>query len=166
MPEALLIRHAKSDWDAGAESDRLRPLSRRGVAAAETMGRVLRLARRVPEVVFTSPAERARSTAEIAAYSGDWDAEIREVDALYGGGPSEVLSLLLTAGGYDRVAVVGHEPTWSTTVALLIGGGEVRMPTAAVAAIEIPTWSVVSPGAGRLVWLLTPRLFTDGDLAV
>ena len=162
MPEILLMRHAKSDWDASFGDDRDRPLNRRGINSARAMGRALRRSRRVPDAVLTSPAVRARRTAEIAADAGDWETPIEVVDSLYGGGVSTVIAAIAAAGS-DRVMAVGHEPTWSATVAALIGGGRVRMATGTVAAIEVPSMARLQPGSGRLLWMLTPRLFTDGD---
>jgi hypothetical protein len=45
---------------------------------------------------------------------------------------------------------------------MLIGGGDVRMPTAAIAGFEalVATWDAIGPGTCRLRWLLPPRLFT------
>jgi phosphohistidine phosphatase len=127
------------------------------------MGRALRLAHRVPDLVLTSPAARATATVDMAAEAGEWDARVETIEEFYGGGPGHVIDVLRGVEDVERVAVVGHEPSWSGLVSLLIGGGAVRMPTAAVAALEVPVWHGVAPGSGRLVWLLVPRLFTDGD---
>jgi phosphohistidine phosphatase SixA len=55
--------------------------------------------------------------------------------------------------------VVGHEPTWSIAVGALTGGSDVRMPTAAAAAIEFDgAWSRVGVDNGLLLWLVNPRL--------
>ena len=43
MKRLIILRHGKSDWNAGAASDHARPLNRRGTGAAVTMGRVLTL---------------------------------------------------------------------------------------------------------------------------
>jgi len=45
-------------------------------------------------------------------------------------------------------------------VSLLIGGGLVRMPTAALARIDllVDEWSEVGPGTGVLSWLVVPRV--------
>jgi phosphohistidine phosphatase len=167
MPELLLLRHGKSDWDAAFGHDRDRPLSSRGVAAAGTMGRVLTAMRKQPELVLTSPARRARSTAELAAEAGEWTASITDVEELYGAGPGAVFSTIAaTEPDVGRLMIVGHEPTWSHAASLLIGGGSVRVVTGAVTAIEVPSWSRVEPGAGLLRWMLTPRLFTDGDFEI
>jgi phosphohistidine phosphatase len=163
VPELLVVRHAKSDWSSGADHDRDRPLSGRGRRAAQAMGAALRRARRVPDLVLSSPATRAVSTVEMAAEAGGWRAPVRLVDVFYGGGPGAAIEAIRRVEGADRVAVFGHEPTWSSLVSILIGGGAVRMPTAAAAALEVPAWAAIGPGTCRLVWMLVPRLFTDGD---
>ena len=59
-----------------------------------------------------------------------------------------------------RLMVVGHEPTSSETVTLLVGGGRHRLPTAAVAGIDVDVarWTDVEPACGRLSYLIPPRL--------
>ncbi len=167
MAELLLMRHGKSDWDAGFDNDAGRPLSARGRNAAVVMGRVLTAAGRAPDFILTSPAARAHATAEMAASAGGWKAPVHVVDELYGGGPMAVLAAIRTVPAPSlRVMVVGHEPTWSETIHVLIGGGDVRIPTGAAAGLEVlvHSWEAVGPGTCRLRWLLPPRLFTDGDL--
>jgi phosphohistidine phosphatase len=61
-----------------------------------------------------------------------------------------------------RLLVAGHEPTWSDTVSQLIGGANLRFPTAAVARIDfdISHWSQVAFGRGELIWLIPPKALT------
>jgi len=161
------LRHAKSDWEADYALDERRPLSSRGRHAAVAMGKVLTATGNKPDFVLTSPAMRAHSTAEMAADAGGWNAPVLVVDELYGGGASAVLSALRTVPEpCKRALVVGHQPTWSEAVRILIGGGDVAMPTAAAAGLEVlvGSWEAIGPGTCRLRWLLPPRLFTDGDL--
>jgi phosphohistidine phosphatase len=164
MPEVQLMRHAKSVRDAPVPRDRDRPLAPRGEAAAAAMGVALARMGVAPGHVMTSPAVRAEMTARIAADVGGWDAEIEVVDALYGGGTNAVIAAMAAAPGVERLMLVGHEPTWSDAVATLVGGGAHAMVTAAVACIEVSSLS--RPVRGSLLWLLTPRLLTDGDLQI
>ena len=161
MPELVLMRHAKSDWDAPYDRDIRRPLSARGRRDAAAMGAALTAMGAAPDFVLTSPAVRAHATAEMAAAGGGWNAEVLVVDSLYGGGPGAVLDALgELPDPCRRALVLGHEPTWSETVGLLIGGGEVRMPTAAGAGLEVlvRSWRAIAPGTCRLHWLLPPRV--------
>jgi phosphohistidine phosphatase len=153
------MRHAKSDWDTG-DDDHERPLAERGVKAARVVGRFLTRAEVVPELVISSTAVRARSTVEIAAAAGGWRCPIEHTRVFYSADAAAVLSELAARSAPARLMVVGHEPTWSELVSLLIGGGTVRMATAAVACLELPAdrWSAIKPGSARLTWLVTPKL--------
>lgn len=170
MKTMLWMRHGKSDWNAGYGADHERPLATRGVKAAKAMGAALERADLLPDFVLSSTAVRARTTAELAlgavrdARPG-WDVTTRHERGLYDGGVARVLDLVReTPDEADRAVetllVAGHEPTWSTAVSRLIGGGEVRMVTAAVACIvsDAERWRDVKADRCRLLWFLPPKL--------
>lgn len=159
MLELLVMRHAKSDWDAGAD-DHERPLAERGVKSARRVGRFLARAEMVPELVISSTAVRARTTAELAAEAGGWGCPIERTGTFYDTDPGSVIAEIAAREAPPRLMVIGHDPTWSELVSLLAGGGAVRLPTAAVACLELPidSWQAVAPGKGRLVWLVVPKL--------
>lgn len=156
----LLLRHGKSDWGVPV-SDPERPLAGRGRKAAARMGRFLAASGEVPDLVITSPALRARDTLDRAARAGGWDVRLVVDEALYQSSPRELLSAIRGQDDcHERILLVGHEPTWSLLGAELCGGGRLRFPTAALARIDLAVerWAGVEPGAGELVWLVTPRL--------
>ena len=72
MKTLFLIRHAKSSWDDTALPDKDRPLGDRGRRDAPKMGK--RLAKRdvKPDLILSSPARRALTTAEIVAKKLDY----------------------------------------------------------------------------------------------
>lgn len=161
MPELLIMRHAKSDWGAGLSSDRERPLAPRGTKAAKWMGKFLTRFGSVPDLILSSPAVRAMTTAELANKAGRWNAPMEIVAPFYGGGWTDVVESILAAGASaERILVTGHEPTWSDLVSVLTGGSSVAMPTAAVACIALSGqgWSRLGPGCAELQWLVTPRM--------
>jgi phosphohistidine phosphatase len=128
------------------------------------MGRYLQSIDEVPEVVITSTAVRASSTARLARKAGNWSVEVAETRELYGASPSSVLELVHRLP-HDVVSamLVGHEPTWSASIRLLSAGGGVQFPTAAMASIQfdVDNWSDVEPGGGRRMWLVVPRSLPD-----
>ena len=159
MKTILLLRHGKSDWDADYVGDHARPLADRGEKGARKMGRFLTTARAVPERALSSTAERARQTLAIAAEAGGWTGPARLTDALYEATPNTILAEIQgEPDDVDTLVVVGHEPTHSGLVSLLIGGGRVEMKTAAVARIdvEVERWADVEAGRGALAFLLPP----------
>jgi phosphohistidine phosphatase len=160
MRRLILMRHAKSDWDAVYDSDRDRPLNERGAAAARRMGEALSAAGEAPDKILSSPAIRARTTAELAAAAGDWGATLEIRDELYGAAAERVLKTIQAAGGEaQRLMVVGHEPTTSQTVSLLCGA-TARVATATAIGLDLASddWRRLEPGSATLAYLLPPRL--------
>ncbi len=158
MHTLLVMRHAKSDWNAAYGRDHDRPLNDRGVRTAQSMGRLLRTEGEVPDLVITSTAVRARSTAELAAEAGGWDGDIRLEPLFYGAGVDDVIALAAAAPPVARVMVVGHQPVWSMLVSALTGE-RVEMKTATVAVIrfEIDEWAALPDTTGRLDVVYQPR---------
>ena len=161
MKTLLVMRHAKSDWGAAFGDDHERPLAQRGVKAARRMGRFLADEGAAPQLVLSSTAVRALTTAELAAEAGDWGCPIITTRDLYASDTESVLERVgETEPNVERLLIAGHEPTWSTLVTWLIGGGRVRMPTAAVACLDLPhgEWVDLAPATCELRWLVTPRM--------
>lgn len=159
MKTVLLLRHGKSDRDTDTGVDRERRLAKRGEKAARTMGRLLQ--GRVPDAALTSPAVRARATLDLAMEAGGWKCPVQVSESLYRTGPGDVLAeITRQPDEVDTLLLVGHEPTWSDTVALLVGGGRHRLPTAALAGVDFDAdrWGDVRAGDGELTLLVPPRL--------
>jgi phosphohistidine phosphatase len=161
MRTLLVMRHAKSDWGAPFSNDHERPLAQRGIKAARRVGRFLTEAGMAPDLILSSTATRALTTAELAAKAGEWSCEVRTTSDLYASDPERVLEVVgEVEDGVEKLLIAGHEPTWSTLVTWLIGGGRVRMPTAAVACLDIPHggWVDLVPGTCELRWFITPKM--------
>jgi phosphohistidine phosphatase len=160
MKTLLVMRHAKSEWGAAFGDDHERPLTRRGMKAARRMGAWLSASDAVPDLVISSTAVRALTTVELAAEAGEWGCKIVTSRDLYTGGPETVLEAIREIDdSVGRLLIAGHEPTWSTLVGWLIGGGRVKMPTAAVACLDLPEggWIDLAPATCELRWLVTPK---------
>jgi phosphohistidine phosphatase len=163
MRNLLLMRHAKSDWDADYRSDHDRPLNQRGVNSAKLMGRVLADQGLAPDLVISSTALRARTTAELAMTAGDWEADLLLDRALYDEGPKGVLSVGARAPDLPRLMLVGHQPTWSMLVAALTGeSAEMKTATVAVLDVDLEDWSGLPGAAGTLNRILQPKDFDPG----
>ncbi len=163
MLRLMLFRHGKSDWNANTRGDRDRPLNARGERAATTMGLVLRRMREIPDLVISSPAVRAETTAVLARISGGWDSRLEIADDLYGAGPESALAVAARCGGdVERVMLVGHEPTWSL-LAQQITGGRIMVKTATVLAFDlnIEKWTDAGRVTGSLAFAVHPRMFDN-----
>ena len=165
MKTLLIMRHAKSSWNYPERSDYDRPLNGRGKRDAPRMGKHLRREGLIPDRILTSSAKRARKTASKVAKSCGYTGKVKKLDALYDTVPGvyfEVLQAL--PDKYQRVMVFGHNPTMEQLVTYLTEQIE-RMPTAAIAHIELPIqhWNTFDLYTkGTLVNLWTPKvLFSD-----
>ena len=156
----ILFRHAKSDWGAAYEKDCDRPLAKRGIETARTMGRLLSNAS--PQLVITSSAVRAKQTVDLALRAGKWGCPVQVTNKLYEASAAQVLAVVhQVSNNVETLLLVGHEPTWSVLASQLIGGGHIRFPTGAMARIDfdIEIWHHVGNAQGSLRWLLQPKLF-------
>lgn len=161
MARLILLRHGKSDWDASFNNDRGRPLAPRGRRAAASVGSTLTAQGLAPDLVLTSPAVRAATTAELAAEAGGWTCPLRVVEELYGSGVATVLDIVSqTAPSVGTLMLVGHEPTWSGTVQALTGA-HVAVKTGTAVTIDlIGTWARIADG-GEVWSVLQPRSLID-----
>ena len=88
MIRLVLVRHAKSDWGDPSLDDHDRPLNDRGIRDAPRMARKLAETDFRPEVILSSTALRARTTAE--AFAAEFDVAVDLDPELYGA-PGAVL---------------------------------------------------------------------------
>ena len=142
MKTLLILRHAKSSWKDAGLLDHDRPLNKRGKRDAPRVGRLILQQGLVPDLIISSTAKRARSTAKRVAKACGYGGEIRSTPQLYhapAGIYIEVLNYL--SDDYSRVMVIGHNPGMEELVARL--ARSCTMPTAALANVSLPIdkWS-------------------------
>ncbi len=160
----LLMRHAKSDWNAAYGADHDRPLNERGQRSARVMGRVLAAENQIPQLVKTSTALRARSTSSLASEAGGWDCEIVPEPSLYGSGPDTAVEVAAASPDLERVMLVGHQPTWSVLVSMLTGDRvEMRTGTVAVIELDIDHWPDLRGADGRISASYQPRDYFESE---
>jgi phosphohistidine phosphatase len=139
----LLLRHAKSSWNDSSLDDRDRPLNARGRGDAPRMGELLRDESLVPDLIISSDAVRAQTTAvavaEAAGYTSDIDVDPR----LYLAGPDDLLAVVRARSSADPrvVMIVAHNPGLEDLVAQMTGERH-DLPTATLVQLllSIETW--------------------------
>lgn len=138
MKTLLILRHAKSDWSNSKLSDHDRPLNHRGKYDAPRMGAWLKQQEMVPELIISSTAERALTTAEMVAQAFDFDGELRTTRDFYlAGPPAYIETLNELPDSYARVMIVGHNPGMEELLSLLTDQDR-PLTTANVAVVELP----------------------------
>ncbi|HEY4110502.1 SixA phosphatase family protein [Puia sp.] len=135
MKTLLIIRHAKSSWDDASISDVDRPLNDRGKRDAPAMAKRLIKAGIDIDRFVSSPAKRARQTAElfVREYGGK-EKKIRFVPDLYHAA-QPVFEAVVDGldDGDDTVAVFSHNPGITAFVNTLTTAVKLdNMPTCGV----------------------------------
>jgi len=140
MKTLFLVRHAKSSRDDPSLPDRERPLDDRGKRDAPKMGK--RLAKRDAklDLLVSSPALRALTTAKlIADEMGYKRNDIVVDDRLYASSLDDLLAVIRALDNkLGRVMLVGHNPEF-TDLAHRLSSEIVDMPTSAVAEYHFDT---------------------------
>jgi phosphohistidine phosphatase len=168
-----IMRHAKSDWSSPELSDFERPLNKRGKRNAPSMGKWMRKTGQSPDLIVSSPAERARQTVQLvcrqlgAAVSGSagggYEGAIEWWEEMYPGIVQQTIEHLKNLGADAKhVLLVGHNPHMERLVSALVSEGSlrVRLPTASIAVLhsDIENWQELEPATTELRGLVTPRL--------
>ncbi|MCP4357587.1 MAG: histidine phosphatase family protein [Chloroflexi bacterium] len=160
MKTLLIMRHAKSSWSNSCLSDHERPLNGRGKRDAPRMGHLLKNEEMVPDLIISSTAERALTTAEMTALACDFAGEMQITHRFYHAGPATYLELLSgVADQFEQVMVVGHNPGMAELVAYLTGY-KTRFTTANIAHVELPinSWADLNEETGgKLCNLWRPK---------
>jgi phosphohistidine phosphatase len=161
MKNLIIMRHAKSDWNVPSKSDFDRPLNERGLKCAPLMGTELIKRNKKLDLIISSPANRAKSTATLFGEAYGFEGVIIYQDQFYFGSIDEILEIIKkTDNKNDCIMIVGHNPTWESLVyRLLKTSVAIQMPTAAMASImfNIETWENLTPKSGEIEFFLIPK---------
>lgn len=161
MKTLFLNRHAKSDWNHNDLSDFERPLNSRGLKDAPEMGE--RLANRDEEIdlIVSSPAVRAITTARIIAGKiGYPEKNIHLERSIYAAGVTDLLKIVNQIDNkYNSVLLFGHNPGFTDFADYLTGAGILNIPTCGICKIQfsIDHWNEVSAHTGEIEYFDFPK---------
>lgn len=163
MKNLVMLRHAKSDWTSPGQKDFDRTLNARGHRVAPRMGHKMNELEVHVDVILSSPAERAKLTAEYVAEQLNYDtSEIEYVEEIYEASIRSLLELVNNVDEeYDTVMMVGHNPSFTYLAEYLTGDEIGNMPTCGAVSInfEVTSWKEVSQNSGALNWFIFPKQF-------
>jgi phosphohistidine phosphatase len=159
MKTLLLLRHAKSSWKDHEVRDFDRPLNQRGLKAAPSMGKLIKKRKLQPDLVLSSPAERARQTTQLVIEAAGLKTELRYDERIYEATAVRLFDIVTQVDDESNlVMIVGHNPGLEELLEALTGEAR-SLPTAALACIELDVekWNKARAGTGRLEWLAKPK---------
>lgn len=152
------LRHASAGQPkADPMRDEKRPLDKDGIAQCTEMGRVLAALNVQVDAVISSSLKRATQTASLVANEIGFDGKMQTSPALRPDASYQSFQQLLDKySAMEAIMVVGHNPTLSQFLSLLITGGAtdsaMDLKKGAVAKVDRPARRSVV-----LKWCLTPK---------
>jgi phosphohistidine phosphatase len=165
MKTLLLLRHGKSSWDDPNLEDFDRPLSERGVGDTKLSGKYARQQKVKPDLILSSPATRAKHTAELFIAAAGLKKPAAFDERIYEASSRRLIQMLSEFDDdYESVLLIGHNPGFKDLCESLTGTAK-KIPTASLTCIEldIDKWAAPKGGKGKLKWRATPKkLKTDG----
>ena len=161
MKTLILVRHAKSSWDAPGLTDRERPLNDRGKKDAPEMAKRLKEKGIKVDLMISSPAKRAHKTAKYFAEEfGVKKDDILLAEELYMATHeafTETVSRIRE--GYDVVILFSHNPGITGFASSLTNVKVDDMPTCALFAIQAETenWKNFQEAEKKFLFFDYPR---------
>lgn len=159
MKKLFLIRHAKSSWDNPALADFDRPLNTRGEKNASMMAKRLIQKGISPDLIYSSSANRAKTTALLITKELQCVNKLVFKDELYDTEPLHIIAIInQTPHDVNTLFVVGHNPELGELASYLVGLEE-NIPTSGIVEIAINAndWSNFSKQECSLVSFDYPK---------
>lgn len=170
MKSLLVLRHAKSGWDATVERDFDRPINARGEKGAEIIGNWVRQQNWPLQQITASPAVRVTQTLDIfTPAAGLQDVALAFDRRIYLASAATLMDVLReTDNEINDLMIAGHNPGLEDLILMLVpaGGDDVhrakvdeKLPTAALARLEldIERWEDLAENQARFADFIRPR---------
>lgn len=162
MKTLYIVRHAKSSWDDPTLSDHDRPLNNNGIRKTKIIVEYLKRNKIKPELLKSSSAERAHSTAKIIAEAIDYPLEDIELQENLYHASSETIydELFSISNSVNSVMIFGHNPTFTYFVNKFLDPKIDNLPTSGVVSISFDTnsWEKIAMVDYKVNFVVTPKL--------
>lgn len=166
MLTLFLCRHAKSSWDEPGISDKDRPLNARGKNDAPMMGRMLENREENPDLIISSPAERAFKTAKLISDElGYRQKDIIVDNRIYMAGIDDFIEVLKECRNKDKTIMIFSHNYGITDFANYICSSRIdNIPTCGIVKIkfEFSNWEKIKKEKGKLEYFIYPKMFKHG----
>jgi Phosphohistidine phosphatase SixA len=139
MKKLYLMRHAKSSWDNTELQDFDRPLNKHGRKDTHLMAEFLQTQQITLDLILSSPAKRAITTANILAEALHIPVkQISSDQRIYEAGVETLLEVLADIdSAHQHVLLLGHDPGLSWLAAYLGNEEHVSLPTCGIYGLQV-----------------------------
>jgi phosphohistidine phosphatase len=137
-------------------------LKEKGYKDLETISSYLSLQQLQPDLILSSLALRAQTTADQLSKKIGYEGKIHYMEELYNSRPETLMNVLtLQDDSYDTIFLIGHNPELTEFANFLIQENFSKMPTLGVLAINlnIDSWSDISENCGEVDFFIQPKQF-------
>lgn len=166
MLTLFLCRHAKSSWAEPGLGDKDRPLNERGKNDAPIMGRMLENREENPELIISSPAERAFKTAKLISDELGYNPKEIVIDSrLYMPGIDDFIDVLKENSKKHKTIMLFSHNYGITDFANYISRSDIdNIPTCGIVKIrfEFSNWEKIKKEKGKLEYFIYPKMFKHG----
>jgi len=156
-----LIRHAKSSSEDASLSDIQRYLNDRGLKDAALMAKLIKGKNIIPDLIISSHAIRALSTAEIFADELNYNRiKIVSDERIYEAAMRDLITTIREIKDKNNIVMIfGHNPGLLNIANLLGNKFLPDFPTCAVIGIELKvnSWSDVERNCGEIILFKYPK---------
>jgi phosphohistidine phosphatase len=156
-------RHAKSSWSNPELADFDRPLNNRGKNDLPLMGKILSEKIKPPQLIYSSPAKRAITTAKaIGKYFGYDENNIISDMILYDAVVSDLVRIInTTSDNHDTIMFFGHNPTFTMISNYLSDTKILNIPTCGFVQIDfnLESWDDIEGNTGKLILFEYPKKY-------
>ncbi len=162
MKRIFIVRHAKSSWEDPSLSDWERPLNKRGHRDALMMAAWCKNLDYIPEVMISSDAMRAKSTAGIFSieFFGNDDDLILESSLYHAPAETYFEQCYGLDDNVKSVMMFGHNPGITYLANMVSGDFIDNVPTCGVLVLDmdVKKWQNADPRHCELVDFLYPKM--------
>lgn len=165
MKTLYIVRHAKSSWDSPSHADHERPLLEKGKKRTKRVIDYLLENNITVDLIISSHAVRARSTANIIANALHYPVnEIQISEKIYHGDVENLFNLFYDlSDNIQSLMLVGHNPTFTNFANFFLDDKIDWLPTSAIVCIEFNTeqWEQLPISDKKVKFVISPKLMKD-----
>jgi len=153
MKTLYILRHAQKDESKPEQYDYDIELTQKGEEDSKLLGEKLKSKNILPDLIVSSPAIRARKTAENVSEKIGYTKSVMYNEVIYQAFLHEIVeSITYTFDTVDSLMIVGHNPSLSA-LAITYAGFKEEMDMASVVRIDFncSSWTSINKSNAKLI---------------
>lgn len=163
MKTLVIVRHAKSDWSDPNITDIERPLNKRGKRDAPFMAKLIKEQGLTPDLILTSPAERALQTVKYFVEQFKINkSKVIVREEIYSNGSVAIRNLLSKIdNSHQTIFLFGHNPDLTSLANQLLDVFIENIPTSGIIGIDFDfdSWDNILNSRGKLRLFEYPKKY-------